>query len=153
MVRTWMALALLLGSACTAKIPAYNETIAVSENEAIWEVRMLRSFYGNALVGVELEYANRSGASFTIKPENVMLTDTEGGKWLATGRFPYIPLLQPGGTEKVRISFSNVVVTEKPLFIHPFNDLVHKDVKFLVKDSGGAPLPGDHSDTHWDVAR
>ncbi len=153
MVRKWLSLLLVFWVACTAKIPAYNETVAVSENDAVWEVRLIRSYYADTQVGVELEYANRAGASFSIKPENLKLTDTEGGKWTAEGRFPYIPLLQPGETKKIKALFINVPVTEKPLFLHPFNDLVHQDVKFLVKDAGGAPLPGDHKDTHWDVAQ
>lgn len=135
------------------RLPAYNTTVSAREEGAVWEARLLRAQHNGPIVIAEIEYANRAGPSFSVRPENIRIVDDKGKAWFAAGRHPYIPLLRPGGTAKVLVGFQNVVVDERRLILEPFYGLVHESPRILLKEAGGTPLPGDHPDPRWDIAR
>lgn len=149
--RFFLLFALLLVSC--AKLPGYGDTITVDEGGSVWEVRLVKAFHNENVVFVNLEYVNRSGELFSIRPTNLVLTDTGGNRWIADGRFQLLPLVQPGETKTLKASFANVAVTGKPLYLEPFKNLVHKEAKFLLKAEGGTPLPGNHENAAWDQAQ
>jgi hypothetical protein len=142
----------LLVASC-ARLPAYNHTVSVNEGDASWEVRLNQAFVGESSLSAELVYANRAGASFSIRPQNVRVEDEKGNVWNSDGRNAHIGLLQPGETKTVRIHFSNVVLSGAQFTLHPFYGLTHSDPTFLLKAKGGTPLPGLQTDEHWDVAK
>jgi hypothetical protein len=148
-----VVLTLMLFAAGCEKHAGYGETVSVSESGAVWEVKLNKSFHNEKAVLVELEYTNRAGPAFSIKPNNVVLRDDQGNFWVADGRFPLIPLLQPGETRLIRTSFSDAVVTKGPLYLSPLDKLAHKAPVILLKAKGDTPLPGNHENERWDVAQ
>jgi hypothetical protein len=147
-----LSLALLLG-ACT-RLPGYGDTVSIDENGSVWDVKLVKSFHNDNVVFVQLEYVNRAGDTFSIKPDNLVITDDAGGRWIADGRNALLPLVTPGQTQTLKASFANVSVSDSQrLYVAPMAQLVHKQVKFLLKDKGATPLPGNHEDAHWDKAQ
>lgn len=150
MVKRYLPLLLLL-AACS-RPAGYNEAVTVSERGDVYDARLLRSFHSDRLVRVEVEYANRTGASFSVKPENLVIEDDAGNRWIADGRAMLLPLVQPGQTEKLQAAFSNVVVGKGALRLRPFAKLAHKDPPILLKAAGDEPIPGNHASPAWDKA-
>lgn len=151
MVKRSLVVLFLLLSACE-RLPGYQDPVTVNEGGAVWDARLIKSFHSDRIVGVEIEYTNRTGASFSIKPQNLVVTTKDGDRWIADGRAMIIPLLQPGETRKIQAGFSNVAVTKKALYLRPFAGLVHDDPIILLKAEGDEPLLGNHTDPAWDKA-
>lgn len=147
-----VAFALLCTAACE-KHPGYRQSVSVSEEGAVWEVKLNKAFHSDQGVWVELEYANRAGPAFTVWPRNVLIRDDEGHSWIADGRMAMAPLLQPGNSQVVRAGFSDAVVGNGPLYLVPFSKLTHDGPVFLLKAKGDTPLPGNHENEHWDTAQ
>lgn len=152
MVKRSLVLFFLSLMACD-RLPGYQDPVTVNEGGAVWDARLIRSFHNDRMVAVELEYTNRTGASFSIKPQNVVVAAEDGERWIADGRNMLLPLLQPGESRTISASFSNVAVTKQALRLRPFAGLAHEDPAILLKAKGDEPLPGEHTDAAWDKAR
>lgn len=152
MVKRSLVVFMLMLAACE-RLPGYGDPATVNEGGAVWDARLIKSFHNDKVIAVEVEYANRTGDAFSIKPENVAIDSADGQHWIADGRGMIIPLLQPGQSRTVQIGFGNVAVTKKALYLRPFAGLAHKEPKILLKAAGEEPLPGTHTDGHWDKAQ
>lgn len=152
MVKRSLVLFVFMLTACD-RLPGYQVPVTVNEGGAVWDARLIKSFHNDRMVAVEVEYTNRTGAAFSIKPQNIVVTTEDGERWIADGRGMLLPLLQPGESRTVRAGFSNVAVTKKALLLRPFAGLAHADPAILLKAKGDEPLPGDHTDPAWDKAR
>jgi hypothetical protein len=131
-------------------IPGYNEPLVIEENNAVWEVRLISAHHAGSVVIAELAFANHSGDAFTVRPENMVLSDKAGNVWPAAGRFPYIGLLRPGQATTVRVGFEDVLVGKQPLYVHPLHKLVHNNPRILMKKAGKIPLDGVYDHPEWD---
>ncbi len=154
-VLRYLVLALfLLPLASCEKTPGYGEAIRFVENDTEWSVTLHRAWYhaDPARVMVELEYRNDGGDSYSIKPTNLVVTDGEQ-RWFAGGKAAYIPHIRPGESFRIRAAFNTVTVTGSQLYLQPFNDLVHANPRFLLKNKGEVPLPGEHLTPDWHIPR
>ena len=151
--RLLAATCLLMIAGCAKSLPAYNRSVSVREGGVLWEVRVKRALFLESMVKVDLEYANRSGAAFSVRAEDLVVMDDSGGRWVADGRMIILPLLQPGQTQSLIATFQNVSVGKGALYLHPMRALTHEDPTFLLKAAGRQPLLGEHTDEHWDVAK
>jgi hypothetical protein len=141
---------LFLLTACT-QLPGYDTPVRVEEGGDEWEVRLVRALVSDTSLAVELEYTNHRGASFTVRPDNVIITDQYDNRWVAVGRRPYIPLVAEGRSHKAMAIFENVALGTQALYLHPFHRLSHDDPKILLKRRGKIPLPGEFTSGAWDV--
>lgn len=154
MVRRLLAVAcVFMVSGCAKALPGYNRSVSVHEGGVLWEVRVKRALFMESMVKVDVEYANRSGAAFSVRAEDLVIMNDAGGRWVADGRMIILPLLQPGQTQSLIATFQNVPVGKEALYLHPMRALTHEDPKFLLKAAGGQPLLGEHTDEHWDIAK
>ena len=135
------------------RTPSYSDTIRVEEGNAVWEVTLYNAVFHPPLVVVEVEYRNISGSAFTLHPRNVIIRDAEGNRYQSQGGNPYLPLVRPGESYRIKIGFDRIPTSGSAFSLYPFEDLAGDNPHFHLKDAGGIPLPGEHLAADWDQPR